>query len=127
MIQITKIILTRVEGPPKECVTKHATTLTHANIVLTAWSHSAPKEGGYHQVDFVLHYQDGELYEGRYHLVHWAVEEPDLAQHVHDFVYLHAALWRPPSVPDWQYQGFLDRLSIGAIAAYRHFLNTYVI
>lgn len=127
MIPITKITLTRVEGPPKECVTKHATTFTHANIILTAWSHSAPKDGGYDKIDFTVQYQDGETYCGRYDLIHWEGGEPDLQAQVDHALHAYAGLRKPPWVETERYTRFLRRLGEDVITRFRHFLENHEI
>jgi len=81
------IRLERAEGLIAEC-NKPVTVSSwaHANAVLFNWSRTAPKTGGYDKCDFKVVFEDGTEYEGRYDLVHYTCEHPNLARHVRSFV-----------------------------------------
>lgn len=84
MANITKIVLTRAEGPTKLCGTRQVNSIESANECLRHWSDTAPQEGwGYNKCDVVIFWDNGEESKFRYDLVHWAREvaslEPYLA------------------------------------------------
>lgn len=83
MIKPKTITITRAEGFVDECdKPETATSWLAANAILRRWSETAPKTGGYDKCDFVIVFEDGEEYKGRYDLQHWTVETPDIAKHV---------------------------------------------
>lgn len=54
--------------------------------ILFRWSGTAPRNGGYDKCDFTVTYEDGETYNGRYDLVHFLKEGPNLERHIRDHV-----------------------------------------
>lgn len=82
------ILLNRAEGLFAECgpvmlETWHdSTPWARANAMLLAWSHTAPKGGGYNKCDFTITYASGDTYEGRFDICHLSHGAPDLAEHV---------------------------------------------
>jgi len=93
LIKVRSITLTRAEGRHEEVgkpITlqkgQHPDMWAAADKVLYGWSTTAPKEGGYDKCDFVIEYDDGEKYTGRYDLYHHSIEFPNLSKHVYDFV-----------------------------------------
>jgi len=96
MIKPKLITIERVEGLIEECVTKTATSWAEANAILLKWSRTAPEHGGYDKCDFKIVFEDGYEYEGRYDLMHYRRERPDLGKHVRDFVSYHAG-----KLPGW--------------------------
>jgi hypothetical protein len=87
MIKPKTITITRAEGLIEECdKPETATTWEEANAILRRWSDTAPKTGGYDKCDFVIVFDDGQDYKGRYDLQHWECGRPDLAAHVRAFV-----------------------------------------
>jgi hypothetical protein len=86
MIPPKIITITRAEGPTAECnKPRTASSWLEANFALRCWASTAPENGGYDKCDFKVEFEDGETYEGRYDLVHYRKENPDLARHVRDF------------------------------------------
>jgi hypothetical protein len=96
MIQPKTITLVRAEGLIAECDRPEtAKTWAHANA-LFRWSRTAPEHGGYDKCDFTIIFEDGYEYKGRYDLMHYRREHPDLARHVRSFMrYLAGEL------PEW--------------------------
>ena len=93
LIKVRSITLTRAEGRHEEVgkpITllkgQHPDMWAAADKVLYGWSTTAPKEGGYDKCDFVIEYDDGEKYTGRFDLYHHSIEFPNLSKHVYDFV-----------------------------------------
>lgn len=64
--------------------------------ILWKMSESAPKTGAYDKTDFLITFEDGETYAGRYDLKHWTVETPSLRQHVNALVGCYAGRVQPP-------------------------------
>jgi hypothetical protein len=102
MIKPQTITITRAEGPTNECnKPKTAASWKDADAILLAWSRTAPENGGYDKCDFEVVFEDGHKYDGRYDLVHFRKEYPDLAKHVRVFVQYLAGI--PPhwmTLPD---------------------------
>ncbi len=86
MIKPKTITITRAEGPTKECGTRTAQSWIEANAILYSWSRTAPEHGGYDKCDFHIMFEDGTEYSGRYDLMHFRRERPNLALHVRNFV-----------------------------------------
>jgi hypothetical protein len=87
MIKPKTITITRAEGPTCECDRPEtADTWAGANAILFRWSRTAPETGGYDKCDFKIVFEDGHEYDGRYDLMHFRREHPDLARHVRSFV-----------------------------------------
>ncbi len=90
-IKVTQITITRAEGRHEECghpvtclnsETSQRTAWQNANEILVNWSYTAPKDGGYDKCDFVVAYENGEQYKGRFDLMHIDREYPNLAAHI---------------------------------------------
>jgi hypothetical protein len=87
MIKPKTITLVRAEGLIQECnKPKVARSWVEANAILFNWSRTAPEHGGYDKCDFTVIFEDGTDYKGRYDLVHYRCQHPNLARHVKDFV-----------------------------------------
>jgi hypothetical protein len=104
-----RIDLERVEGTREECVKVSVLPVVEDNdpevwlnsdAILRRWGRTAPATGGYDKCDFAVHFDDGEVYEGRYDLVHPSVEAPSLARHVQRFLRCHALRWIPERYSD---------------------------
>lgn len=103
-IQAVKIILNRAEGSPHNCGEKTVEgpdVWLNANVVLSGWAHTAPGKGnkreGYHKCDYTVVFADGNTFDGRYDLVHFDVELPDLRRHVQN----HLDFLSGTRKPDW--------------------------
>ena len=79
-VRVTRVTITRVEGPTELCdIPTHVDSIDAANRLLARWSHTAPKGGCYDKCDFVIEFEGTEHnYEGRYDLKHGSEELPDL-------------------------------------------------
>lgn len=87
MIKVKTITITRVEDPRGSCdQPRTVDSFPMANALLRVWSTTAPSKGGYDKCDFHIEYEDGEIYEGRYDLMHWQTEAPNLGRHVREFM-----------------------------------------
>ena len=58
------------------------TTFKQAHSLMMTWADTAPDDGCYDKLDFVVEWENGEEYKGRYDLKHWRVEMPNLAKHM---------------------------------------------
>lgn len=125
----TTIELERCEGRITECTT---TTVTgpevweKANAVLSRWSRTAPKGGGYNKCAFVVTYEDGETYSGRYDLVHFSEERANLERHMREFCETYSGRRKPAHMKVADYERFIgfyhDR---GTCEEYARFLDGY--
>ncbi|MCL0084231.1 DUF192 domain-containing protein, partial [Dehalococcoidia bacterium] len=104
-IRARSITLRRLEGDrQRDDFSSHTLTplddksvWERANSLLRKWSETAPRRGkGYHKVSFIVTYEDGETYQGRFDLRHNTVEYPDLAEHIYRSVAFYAGRYRPP-------------------------------
>jgi len=132
MIRAIKIELYRAEGFADECGPAPAIegerVWQRANETLMRWSHTAPKNGGYDKCDFKITFADGETYEGRFDLMHWSCEFPNLAGHVQSFCEF-ASLRRKPSrytVEEWTNYGRQEHVSEAA-SGFAKMLDDYEI
>ena len=92
--------------------------------MLHSWASTAPKEGGYDKCDFEIEFEDGQLYQGRYDLVHWSVKSPSLQRHVQDFLTFLAGTRRPLHMKQEDYDRYLSTLGTEKESA-AEFLKTY--
>lgn len=136
-IRARSITLRRLEGDrQRDDFSSHTLTplddksvWERANSLLRKWSETAPRRGkGYHKVSFIVTYEDGETYQGRFDLKHYTVEYPDLAKHIYRSVAFYAGRYRPPHMTEEQYKEFLeDRLVVEIRTDYENFLDNYEI
>jgi hypothetical protein len=139
MHKAVKIELTRAEGPMNECARvfvendfyfgiPHLTDdaskscWQHADAVLRSWSHTAPDGGGYDKCDFIVVFDDGENYRGRFDLVR--TDNLSLAEHVKQFLMFYAGLRKPDHITEDQYKRAMKR---GDTEACQVFLDHYEI
>lgn len=63
---VTSIRLRRAEGPTCECVEVNLSTFAEVDRQIRKWAVSAPKGGGYDKVDFLVKWDNGDSYDGRF-------------------------------------------------------------
>jgi len=106
--ELKYIILERAEGLIGDCrKPRVAKSWEDANFVLTLWEQSAPAKkdgGGYDKCDFVVFWRDGQVYQGRYDLVHISDETPDLKKHIIDFAKFYSGKYCPDHLNQDQYE-----------------------
>ena len=79
MIPVTKIIITRAEGPCDLCgKPKTFKTFEGASAWLNRQGYTFPKTGGYDKHDFTVIWADGETYNGRLDCKHPDCDDNDL-------------------------------------------------
>lgn len=86
-VGVASIELERCEGDWRTELVKATHTKdawTQADATLTRWAVTAPVGGGYHKCAFVVTFEDGQKYSGRYDLK--GGESPSLAKHVRSFL-----------------------------------------
>lgn len=76
------IKITRAEGPNTSLpASLEVNNFAAIRGMLSQWSNTAPKRGGYDKVDFRIDFTETELLDfhlkGRIDLHHWSVESPD--------------------------------------------------
>jgi hypothetical protein len=117
MVKVAKIVVTRAEGRHEECGIPHeCKTFAEANTVLRKMARTAPDGGGYDKTDFVVTYEDGETYEGRFDLTFTGNEL--LENHMRGHVEFSAGVKMP--------YHFVTRYGEGAKARYESYLNEIV-
>lgn len=110
MIEMTKIEVTRAEGPLDFTAypvgkTKTVHSWAHANSILRRIAHEKRQNGetiGYDKTDFTVHFADGQTYSGRAD-VEADGSDTDLARHVREFVGFLAGTFRPLWMNDDQW------------------------
>jgi len=85
-------------------------TWAEAKKALLNLSEYAPKNGSYDKTDFRIDWADGQVYTGRYDLVHHSVEMPDLRGHVESHLKFVVGEKKPDHMSDEQYANLLTRL-----------------
>ena len=107
-VRVKYIVLERSEGRIDEVEKPVAVkTFQEANEVLAQWARTAPPKGhGYDKTGFLVIWEDGETYEGRYDL---QCNVPlDLAGHIRDFLRFHAGQWQGNFDSEEAYLAYLD-------------------
>jgi len=108
-VNVKEIWLSRAEGPTNDLGEHLVASFETADAILRKWARTAPKWEGYNKVDFRVIWEDGEIYEGRYDLVHQDTTRADLAGHMKDFCSFHGGLWCPPHMKKKVYEEFMER------------------
>lgn len=118
-VQVTKIIIRRAEGPCTECRTVEAVGFTEAEKILSSWSRTAPKGGGYDKCDFTIIYADGIEYKGRYDLTF--EREESLAGHMRNWLEWCGGIAKNPWCGPDKYREIMSRSSEAEQAEYMNF------
>lgn len=123
-IPVTKITVTRAEGPSSQCRKPVVVSdFAAADKIISLWSWTAPKEGGYDKCDFVIEFEDGETYAGCFRLKHSGNER--LAAHVRSFCEWEAGLTVNPWCGEEKYRRLMDAADPAEKKSYEDFLNDY--
>lgn len=125
-IPLVKVHIHVAEGPMagKEFTVPN---FKEGNAILHQVSNSAPTSGGYHKVDFVVTYQDGNEYAGRYDVTHLSRRESplSLADQMRNHLTFHAGLRCPAHMDQAKYEKTLAEYGHEALAKATKFLTTY--
>lgn len=98
------IIFKRAEGPSAQCVEKNFNTFSEVNSYMLKMSHTAPKkDAGYDKCDFTVNFGNDDTYTGRYDLVHYSVEVPDLSRYIKEQLLFMSGELRPDHMTLSQY------------------------
>ena len=131
-IGIKKVEVTRAEGPSHLCGTKIVSTLAEANEILVRNAETAPKGGAYDKHDFLIEFEDGEVYQGRIDVHHPSYEKPEkIGEHVIHHLRFYGGLCTPEELPSHftpeKYRNFITQQHGGTInsSEYVEFLNKY--
>jgi len=83
-IKVTGIMLDRVEGPIKVCISRVFHDFESANLQIIENSQTASVGGGYDKHDFNVVFEDGSSYKGKFDVYHFTHEhfEYCLATHI---------------------------------------------
>lgn len=105
---VSQIKVTRAEGPAIECGISHNfSSFEAAQAHLAKASLSAPSEedGGYDKVDFVVRWENGQSYSGRYDLTRGA--HSLLSKQIASTCAFYLGSWKPNSMDNSAYARFL--------------------
>jgi len=107
MVKVASIWMERDEGRVSECgKPKMLPTFAAANWLLSQWAESAPSTG-YHKVRFVVTYEDGEQYEGRFDLKKEHRFGARIAKHMVDYLSFYAGCAQPARISQDEYERFI--------------------
>lgn len=111
-IKVKEVWLRRAEGRVSECVAVTLPSLDEANKTLARWSHTAPGAGGgYHKCDFMVTWENGETYEGRFDLQHMGeAGYPSIERQMARYMRFIIGEWRPPHTTQDQYETYLSEV-----------------
>jgi len=135
MNKLQFVFLNRAEGPTSECksvvfcpkdsqevspIGRFANSqFVHTNEISTAvlvqlakWGHSAPKNGGYDKIDFLVQWENGHSYGGRFDLQRGGADRGQTFWvNLKNNLGLFSLLRRPISMTDSQWEDFCERIS----------------
>lgn len=123
-IKARKIMIDCAEGPNSLMGLKTASSFEDADRLLWGIAKHGPSIG-YYKTDFVITFEDGTVYEGRFDVYRWDHERPYLRKHVREFVEFYAGLRKPARLTDKQYQTIIQRPGASAPDQYKAFLEKY--
>ena len=107
-IAVKSITIHRAEGPSALCrKTTHKNWVEAEKRIIGI--RSTVKHNGYDKCDFVVIFEDGETYEGRYDAMSLASSGFGLAAHVNSWLGYNAGTMKPAHMTDKQYQESLAR------------------
>lgn len=139
-IRIKKIWLARDEGPstdmgmvtiePRRSGAGRSTTSGHlmdlADAVLREWALTAPASGGYDKCDFIITWEDGETYEGRFDLTREDRRRSDLLEkHVWESLTFSAGVRKPSHLSKEDYERYLKNIGPERVASAKAALDKY--
>jgi hypothetical protein len=130
--QIIKVELERAEGPIEACIKVEFSgpdAVTQAQKQLRQWGETAPEKGGYDKCDFVITFEDGETYTGRYDLVRSGLNDAGetILEQVRRFLGFIAGTYRPAWVDDKTWAQIRQRYDSGRAAEAQAFLEAYAV
>jgi hypothetical protein len=123
MKKMTSIKLERAEGTSEECIEVTVTSWDDADLTLARWAHTAPCDGkcgfphiksqyllgGYNKCDFLVTFEDGETYEGRFDLTHKHMIGVNLLQkQMLNHMRFHALQWTPPHMTRAEHERYIN-------------------
>jgi hypothetical protein len=113
-IPVKSVFLRRAEGRRDECIELTLTSIEASNAILARWSHTAPKSG-YDKCDFVVTWENGETYEGRYDLQHMSVGGyPSIDRQMQHFMRFVIGERKPARYSQEDYERCLTEIYDGA-------------
>lgn len=102
-------MVNRGEGPCHECGKPQTVkTFDEANDVLRSWARTAPKGGGYDKCDFVVTYDNGDTYSGRFDLTEeHRTGSRLLEDHMRSMVRFYSGNGKPAHMTEERYRTYL--------------------
>lgn len=110
LISPVKIELKRAEGWSAEATLTGGDLWNLSDAVLWAWAATAPDSGGYDKCDFIVTYEDGETYQGRFDLkrTHTGVKGLLSSQIWHHVSFI-IGQWCPDHMTEEEYQTYVKQ------------------
>jgi hypothetical protein len=110
LIPPVKIEMKRAEGWTAQATLTGGDLWNLSDAILSAWSTTAPDSGGYDKCDFIVTYEDGETYHGRFDLKrkHGGVKGLLSSQIWHHVSFI-IGQWCPPHMEQEQYQEYIKQ------------------
>ena len=123
--KMTNIWLRRAEGRSAQCYGLDVQTWTDSDYVLRGWAVTAPKEMGYDKVDFLVTWEDGETYEGRFDMKYeHKLEENLLGRQITDVLMFYAGENKPDYMKEQAYREYVEHYADMKVA-YLAFLEEH--
>lgn len=126
MVKVASVWIRRAEGTIRECAEggQFFATFKDANHELARWAQTAPEPRAYDKCDFVVTFEDGEQYEGRFDLNRDHRFGVSLEKHMIDYLTFYAGARQPNNYSKESYERFILAQGDKRDACVR-FLGTY--
>lgn len=112
VIGVRSISLERAEGRHEECIKVTVPSWEEAEATMRRWGRTAPgPRGGYHKCDFIVTFDDGETYSGRFDLTNNGEDQSgnySIHKHALDHLRFMAGVRRPGHMSEADYKRILD-------------------
>lgn len=107
-VQVKQITFARVEGRNSDLFNKVFPTWQEVETAIKNAAITAPGDGGYDKCDFLLEYENGFIYEGKFDMVrdHHTDLQP-LAEHVTGYMKFLSGEQKPAHWKDTQYEFYV--------------------
>lgn len=128
-VKVSKVWVNRAEGPIDQCrdyTFEGPDALQQAQRQMFKWGTTVSPGGGYDKCDFVVTFEDGEMYSGRYDLKGDGLADDGLtiAGQIRRMLRFWAGEWRPAWCNDKEWGDICKRHEAGADEA-REWLEKY--
>lgn len=118
-IDVARVIIERVGTFTAKAT---VTSMDAANHLLRKWSYTAPKEG-HDTCDFLIVFEDGKTFNGRYDLFPYTENFKNLSQHIRGSLQYVIGSRKPKGLPKLRYQELVCSFEKSVIEQAKHVLN----